>query len=92
MNQPWAVFVDLGIIGLALLLGTLIRARVRFFQRYLIPNALTAGLILMVFYNWIAPSVGLSQKGLAALAYHLLNLSFVSMTQEPSRATTPTSP
>src|SRR5512146_1571496 len=79
MNFPWRIFVDLGIISAALLISTVIRARVRFFQRYLIPNALTAGFLLLVFYNYGAPHVGLDMEGLGALAYHLLNISFVAM-------------
>ncbi len=80
MNFPWRIFIDLGIISLALLISTVIRARVRFFQRFLIPNSLTAGFLLLFFYNYAAPSFGLGMDGLGALAYHLLNISFVAMT------------
>jgi ESS family glutamate:Na+ symporter len=79
MNFSWSIFVDLGIICCALLLATLIRAKVRFFQRYLIPNALTAGFILLPFYNFLAPRLGLGRIGLENLVFHLLNLSFVAM-------------
>jgi hypothetical protein len=33
MNFSWQIFIDLGLISAALLLATLIRAKVRFFQR-----------------------------------------------------------
>jgi ESS family glutamate:Na+ symporter len=61
-------------------IATVIRARVRFFQRYLIPNALTAGFFLLVFYNYAAPHLGMSMDNLGALTYHMLNISFVAMT------------
>ena len=80
MSFPWMVFVDLGVIAVALLLATLVRARVRLFQKYLIPNALTAGFVLLAFYNTLAPRLGMGQDNLGTLAYHLLNLSFVAMT------------
>ncbi|MBN1835500.1 MAG: sodium:glutamate symporter [Spirochaetales bacterium] len=80
MDFPWMLFVDLGIVAAGLLLASLLRARVRFFQRFLIPNALTAGFILLVFYSWAAPLVGLTTVHLRSLAYHLLNLSFVAVT------------
>ncbi len=80
MNFHWTLFIDLGIISAALLLATIIRARVRFFQRYLIPNALTAGFILLPFYNFVFPHLGLSSGGLGQLVYHLLSISFVAMT------------
>ncbi len=79
MNFPWRIFVDLGIISAALLIATVVRAKVRFFQRYLIPNSLTAGFLLLFFYNYAGPLFGLDMEGLGALAYHLLNISFVAM-------------
>jgi len=79
MNFSWTVFVDLGLISCALLLSTALRARVRFFQRYLVPNALTAGFLLLPFYNFLAPRLGLSSAGLSDLIYHLLSLSFIAM-------------
>ncbi len=79
MNFSWSLFVDLGVISAALVLATLIRARVRFFQRYLIPNALTAGFILLPLYNFVFPQLGITSAGLGELAYHLLSISFVAM-------------
>ena len=79
MDFPWSFFIDLGIISIALLAATLLRAKRPFFQRYLIPNALTAGFFLLFFYNFLAPRLGLSADGLGALVYHLLSLSFIAM-------------
>ncbi|NQV16734.1 sodium:glutamate symporter [bacterium] len=79
MNFPWNMFLDLGVISIALLLATWLRARVLFFQKYLIPNALTAGFILLPFYNFVAPFLGMSEIGLGAIVYHLLSISFISM-------------
>ena len=79
MNFPWNMFLDLGVISIALLLATFIRARVSFFQKYLIPNALTAGFILLPFYNFVATYVGMSEIGLGAIVYHLLSISFIAM-------------
>jgi len=79
MSFEWSFFIDVGIVSAALLLATLIRAKVRFFQRFLIPNALTAGFMLLIVYNWIGPLVGLGQAGLGETVYHLLSLSFIAM-------------
>ena len=79
MSFPWNMFLDLGVISIALLLATFLRARINFFQKYLIPNALTAGFILLPFYNFLAPVVGMSEIGLGAIVYHLLSISFISM-------------
>ncbi len=87
MNFPWMFFLDMGAISAALLVSTLIRARVPFFQKYLIPNALTAGFLLLPFYNWVAPRVGMSIAGLGAMVYHLLGISFVAMSLRKSHIT-----
>ncbi len=80
MDFQWKFFIDMGVISIALLLATLIRAKVPFLQKYLIPNALTAGFLLLPFYNYLAPLIGMSQKGLGELVYHLLSISFIAMT------------
>jgi len=80
MNFPWEFFLDIGVISIALLLATLIRTRVKFFQKYLIPNALTAGFMLLLFYNFIAKYFGMNSEGLGSLVYHLLSISFIAMT------------
>jgi ESS family glutamate:Na+ symporter len=79
MEFEWSFFVDVGIVSIALLIATLIRAKVRFFQKFLIPNALTAGFILLIFYNLAGPALGLGQDGLGQTVYHLLSLSFIAM-------------
>ena len=79
MTYEWTLVVDLGVIAGALALATLIRAKVRFFQKYLIPNALTAGFFLLLFYNLVAPAIGLGTGNLGGLVFHLLNISFISM-------------
>ncbi len=79
MNFDWSFFIDIGIVSVALLLATVIRGKIRFFQRFLIPNALTAGLILLPFYNFAGPLLGLGQTGLGEIVYHLLSISFIAM-------------
>lgn len=79
MSFDWTFFIHLGIIASALMVSTLIRAKVRFFQRFLIPNALTAGFILLPLYNYVFPLIGLGTETLEALTYHLLSISFVAM-------------
>jgi ESS family glutamate:Na+ symporter len=79
MDFHWMIFVHLGVIALGLLAATAIRARVRFFQRFLIPNSLTAGFILLLFYNYVAEHLGIGAEHLGGLIYHLLSLSFIAM-------------
>jgi ESS family glutamate:Na+ symporter len=71
--------IHIGIISLNLLLAALIRARVKFFQRYLIPSPIIAGFFLLIFYNFVAPVLKLRSDYLGELVYHLLNISFIAM-------------
>lgn len=80
MDFSWKIVIDAGAISIALLLATLIRSRVRFFQRFMIPNALTAGFLLLPFYNYVLPALGYDSNKLGELVYHLLSISFVAMT------------
>ena len=57
----WGILIDLGIVGIALLLATWVRARVSLLQRFLIPNPIVAGFILLLFYNLIAGGLGLGR-------------------------------
>src|SRR5690554_2079976 len=75
----WNYIIHIGIISIALLLSALIRARVRFFQRFLIPAPIIGGIFLLVFYNFIAPLWHLKSDFLGELVYHLLNISFIAM-------------
>lgn len=84
MDFTWKAVIDAGLISVALLTATLIRSKVRFFQKYLIPNALTAGFLLLPVYNFVLPAVGYKMNNLGDLVYHLLNLSFISMSLRSS--------
>lgn len=80
MLFQWNLIIDLGLVSIALLIATLIRARFSFFQKFLIPNSITAGFLLLPFYNLAAPSLGINTEGLGNLVYHLLSVSFIAMT------------
>lgn len=75
----WNYIIHVGIISLSLLVAALMRARIPFFQRFLIPAPIIAGILLLVFYNFIAPLWGLQSEYLGELVYHLLNISFIAM-------------
>ena len=77
--MEWNYIIHIGIISGSLLLAALIRARIRFFQRFLIPAPIIAGIFMLLLYNFVTPKWGLSNKYLGDLVYHLLNISFISM-------------
>ncbi len=89
MNYSWDFLIDLGVLSVGLIIATAVRSRIRFFQRYLIPNALTAGFLLLPVYNYVLPRFGFSADNLGMLVYHLLSISFISMTLRRTSANAP---
>ncbi|HOV94223.1 MAG TPA: sodium:glutamate symporter [Spirochaetales bacterium] len=79
MEFSWSFIIDIGLVSVALLVATYLRSKIGFFQKYLIPNALTAGFILIPVYNYLLPALGVTTNSLGDMVYHLLNVSFISM-------------
>ena len=70
--------LHIGIASSMLLLGAFLRTRIKFLQRFLIPSSIIAGALMLLFYNFAAPHLGLSSDFLGDLVYHLLNISFIA--------------
>ncbi len=87
MGFSWAFFVDIGLVSVALLVATYLRTRLRFLQKYLIPNAIAAGFLLLPLYNYAAPQLELSVDNLGELVYHLMSISFIAITLRASEST-----
>jgi len=47
--SPWVLFTDIGLISLLLLVGTIIRAKVKFIQQMFLPASIIAGLLALLF-------------------------------------------
>lgn len=84
MDFSWKIVLDAGLISIGLVVATLLRAKIKFFQKYLIPNALTAGFLLLPVYNYLLQPIGYGANRLGDLVYHLLNISFISMSLRSS--------
>lgn len=72
--EPLLIF---GWMSTMLLIGVLLRARIRFFQTYLIPSCLIGGVLGLVLKTG-----GLARfpsESWETFAYHLFNLSFISV-------------
>ncbi len=80
MAFNWTFYLHAGIIATGLAIATLLRAKIYFFQRFLIPNSIIAGFLLLPFYNFVFPRFGFNQDFLGEIAYHLLSISFIALT------------
>jgi ESS family glutamate:Na+ symporter len=74
---PFESMLLFGSLAAMLLLGVLLRAKIPFFQNYLIPSCLIGGILGLLLLN-----IGLlpfSVSNLETFAYHFFNISFISV-------------
>jgi len=74
---PFETMLIFGSLGIVLLIGVFLRAKVAFFQRFLIPSCLIGGVVGLIALN-----IGLMNwpaTHLETFAYHFFNISFISI-------------
>jgi len=79
MNTPFPFDSVLlfGFLAIMLLVGVLLRASIPFFQRFLFPSCLIGGVLGLILVN--TGLVRFSSEALETFAYHLFNISFISV-------------
>jgi len=79
MNTPFPFDSVLlfGFLAIMLLVGVLLRASIPFFQRFLFPSCLIGGVLGLILVN--TGLVRFSPEALETFAYHLFNISFISV-------------
>jgi len=71
------VVLDLSILSLLLIVGSVLRRYVSFFQKYLIPNNIIAGFIGLLIGSELLGLVNLESERLGKYVYHLLAITFI---------------
>ena len=66
-----------GSLAIMLLIGVLLRAKITFFQHFLIPSCLIGGLLGLIIIN--GGIIKISVTDLETFAYHFFNISFISV-------------
>ena len=74
---PFDSMVVFGTLAVMLLAGVFLRAKVPFFQRFLIPSCLIGGTLGLVIIN--SGLIKLAVNDLESFAYHFFNISFISV-------------
>jgi len=79
MNVPFDMshFLAFGFIGICIFVGVLLRAKIPFFQRFLVPSCMIGGILGMIVVNmgWVK----LEMQLFHAIAYHFFIISFISI-------------
>lgn len=47
--SPWVLFTDIGLVAILLLVGTILRAKVKFIQQMFLPASIIAGILALAF-------------------------------------------
>lgn len=79
MQTPFSfeLITSFGLLSAFLILGLALRARIRFFQKYLIPSCLIGGFAGLVSLNLLP--VNLNIEMFETFTYHLFTVSFISV-------------
>jgi len=74
---PFETMLGFGGLAIMLLIGVLLRAKVSFFQRFLIPSCLIGGVLGLILLN--TRLIKIPASNLETFAYHFFNISFISV-------------
>ncbi len=73
----WGSLIDFAFLSLFLLIATFLRSRFKFIQRILIPNSILAGLLGLIFGQYLFKV--LDPDMLGNYVYHLLTAAYIAM-------------
>lgn len=79
---PFESILIISSLAVFLLIGVILRAKIAFLQKFLIPSCLIGGLIAMILRN--LSLIAIPQETLELIVYHLFNLSFISVGLTPA--------
>jgi len=74
---PFDSMLLFGSLAIMLLIGVLLRAKIPFFQHFLIPSCLIGGILGLILLS--SGVLKLSVSNLETFAYHFFNISFISV-------------
>ena len=74
---PFESMLLFGSLAVMLLIGVLLRAKIPFFQKFLIPSCLIGGFLGLILLN--TGILQLSSSNIETFAYHFFNISFISI-------------
>ena len=80
MTIDWNTVLDISILGGALFLATIIRSKIKILQKFMVPNNILAGFLLLTVGTGGFGLIETSSERLGNYVYHLLALVFIAMT------------
>ncbi len=77
--QAWKWLIQFCILATALLLGNVLRTKVPFLKKSLLPSALLGGLLLLIFKAFPSCCTLINKPMMEVVTYHALGLGFVAL-------------
>lgn len=78
MYDTFPNIISFSILCVLLLIGTVLRSRIPFFQRNLIPASLIGGCIGLIFFSILGPQ-STAEHNFGSFTFHFFTLSFLSL-------------
>jgi len=72
------IMMNLGLAGIMLLIGVLLRAKISFFQKILVPASVLAGIIGTIFMN-LGLDIGIKPEDYTKIVNEIFTVSFISI-------------
>jgi len=80
MAIQWDFMLDISILGAALFVATILRSKIKVLQKFMVPNNILAGFMLLIVGTGGFGLVETSSERLGNYVYHLLAIVFIAMT------------
>ena len=93
-DAVWSFLVQFGSLLLFLLLGNILRRKISFFRKCLVPSALLGGAILLIV-NMVGKQFGVilfDNQLMQVITYHCLAIGFAAMSLKTEKSTHKTNP
>lgn len=83
--SAWTWLIQFFIIAVALLIANIIRCKISFMQRSLIPTALIAGVLILLLKLFPSFNLVINKPTMEIVTYHCLGLGFVALALKNNR-------
>jgi glutamate:Na+ symporter, ESS family len=80
MDSAWSSITNFIYLSLFLAIATVLKARFRFFKKYIIPTSIIAGLVGILLGPEVLKLVPFTEENLGNLVYHLMAIGFIALT------------
>lgn len=90
--EVWGTLIQFSVIAIGLLLGNVLRTKVPFLRKSLIPSALIGGALILAFKAIPGMDSFVDKTAMEIITYHALGLGFVALALKNNRIESKSSP